>query len=138
MYCKHSHTHSRHLEKLNLERVSFLRCSWRQVTAACGAVSASPRRTWPAPNPRPSARMHAQPTERGCRSYNCRICGEPKKGHVCGSTDTAVEAESTGPTCESAEQAEMPVEKPAEPAEKRVQKKRKRATSEGRRTRSKV
>ena len=78
-----THTRSRHLEKLNLERVSFLRCSWRQVTAACGAVSASPRRTWPAPNPRPSARMHAQPTERGCRSYNCRICGEPKKGHVC-------------------------------------------------------
>ena len=63
---------------------------------------------------------------------------KPKRGHVCGSADTAVEAESTGPTCESTEQAEMPVEKPAEKPEKRVQKKRKRATSEGRRTRSKA
>ena len=72
------------------------------------------------------------------RAYKCSKCGKPKKGHVCGSTDTAVEAESTGPTCESTEQAEMPVEKPAEKPEKRLQKKRKRATSEGRRTRSKA
>lgn len=83
MYYKHAHTRSRHLKKiLNLEGVSFLRYFWRQVTAACGAVSASPQRTWPAPSSRPSARMHAQATERG-RSYICRICGEPKKGHVC-------------------------------------------------------